>query len=75
MPLEESCELALQRAIDIAKKADQGKGVLLLADMGSLVSFTSKLITHQTGISTRTIARTHMQMLLEATRKALSYQI
>ncbi len=70
MPLEESCELALQRAIDIAKKADQGKGVLLLADMGSLVSF-GKLITHQTGISTRTIARTHMQMLLEATRKAL----
>ena len=46
MPLEESCESALQRTIEVVKQVDCGKGVLLLTDMGSLVGF-GKIITAQ----------------------------
>ncbi|SEJ84954.1 Transcriptional regulator containing an AAA-type ATPase domain and a DNA-binding domain [Propionispira arboris] len=70
MPLEESCEMALQRTIDIVKQIDRGKGVLLLADMGSLVGF-GKLITDQTGILVRTVIKVHTPMVMEAIRKAL----
>lgn len=70
MPLEESCESALKRTIEVVKQADCGKGVLLLADMGSLVGF-GKLITAETGISTRTITKVHTPMVIEAVRKAL----
>lgn len=70
MPLEESSETALQRAMHIVRQADSGKGVLMLADMGSLVGF-GKLITDATGIVTRTITRVNTPMVIEAVRKAL----
>ena len=70
MPLEESCESALQRTIEVVKQVDCGKGVLLLTDMGSLVGF-GKIITAQTGILTRTVAKVHTPMVMEAIRKAL----
>lgn len=70
MPLEESCESALRRTTEVVKQADRGKGVLLLADMGSLVGF-GKLISAETGILTRTLTRVHTPMVIEAVRKAL----
>jgi transcriptional regulator with AAA-type ATPase domain/transcriptional regulatory protein LevR len=71
MPLEESSEVALQRAMHIVRQADNGKGVLMLADMGSLVGF-GKLITDTTGIVTRMVTRVNTPMVIEAVRKALA---
>ncbi|CUH94680.1 hypothetical protein P22_0746 [Propionispora sp. 2/2-37] len=70
MPLEESSEAALQRALPIVRQADSGKGVLILADMGSLVGF-GKLITDALGVVTRTVTRVNTPMVIEAVRKAL----
>lgn len=70
MPLEESSEAALQRAMHIVRQADSGQGVLMLADMGSLVGF-GKLITDELGIVTRTVTRVNTPMVIEAVRKAL----
>ncbi len=70
MPLEESSETALQRALHIVRQADSGKGVLMLADMGSLVGF-GKLITDSLGVVTRTVTRVNTPMVIEAVRKAL----
>jgi transcriptional regulator with AAA-type ATPase domain/transcriptional regulatory protein LevR len=71
MPLEERSEDALQRAMHIVRQADNGKGVLMLVDMGSLVGF-SKLITDSTGIITRMVTRVNTPMVIEAVRKALA---
>jgi transcriptional regulatory protein LevR len=71
MPLEERSEDALQRAMHIVRQADNGKGVLMLVDMGSLVGF-GKLITDSTGIVTRMVTRVNTPMVIEAVRKALA---
>lgn len=39
MPLDEKVESTLNKAIDLVKKTDQGKGVIILVDMGSLIAF------------------------------------
>lgn len=69
MPLEERPELALQRTITAAREVNMGKGVLLLVDLGSLVTF-GELVTQATGIPTKTVTRVDTAMLLEAVRKA-----
>ena len=70
MDMDESPESALERTIETVKKCDEGKGCLLLVDMGSLVTF-SELITEKTGIPTRVIPRVDTLMVIEAVRKAL----
>lgn len=70
MPLEEKIEVVLERAIKIVKKINRGKGVLLLVDMGSLVTF-SNIITDRTGIPTRYIKMVSTPMVIEAARKAM----
>lgn len=70
MALDEKPEMALERATEMAKIADEGKGVLLLVDMGSLVTF-GELITKRTGIRTRSIARTDTLMVVEAVRRSI----
>lgn len=70
MSLDERPESALKRAIEIVKKIDEGKGVLLLADMGSLITF-GELITQKTNIPTRTVGRVDTVMVLEAVRRAI----
>lgn len=54
MPLDEKVEVILARAVEEVRSIDRGKGVLLLVDMGSLVTF-SQIITEKTGIPTRVV--------------------
>lgn len=49
MSLEESPQTLLKKTIEKIKKVYEGKGCLLLVDMGSLVTF-GEIITKQTGI-------------------------
>jgi len=70
MSLDEKPESALQRTIEVVSKVDEGKGVLLLVDMGSLITF-GEIITKQTGIPTRTVVRVDTVMVLEALRRAI----
>lgn len=69
MPLEESPEQMLNRVVPVVQEADEGKGVLLLVDMGSLTTFGA-IITERTGIPTRTVSRVDTTMVLEAVRRA-----
>ncbi|MGL4606767.1 MAG: sigma 54-interacting transcriptional regulator [Eubacteriaceae bacterium] len=70
MALDEKPQNALERTIELVKKTDLGKGVLLLVDMGSLVSF-GNIITERTGIKTRTIVRTDTVLVIDAVRRAI----
>lgn len=70
MSLDENPEQALKRAIDLVKRVDEGKGVLLMVDMGSLVTF-GDIITKTTGIKTRTISRTDTLMVVDAVRRCI----
>lgn len=70
MSLDESPEIALERAIEVSKFEDEGRGVLLLVDMGSLVTF-GEIITKRTGIKTRSISRVDTVMVIEAVRRTM----
>ncbi|HHV39060.1 MAG TPA: sigma 54-interacting transcriptional regulator [Tepidimicrobium sp.] len=70
MALDERPKIALERAIEAVKEIDEGKGVLILVDMGSLITF-GEIITKKTGIPTRTVDRVNTVMVLEAVRKAM----
>lgn len=70
MSLDEKPETALKKAIEVVKEKDEGKGVLLLVDMGSLVTF-GEIITQKTGIPTKTVGRVDTIMVLEAVRRAI----
>lgn len=70
MSLDEKPESALQRTIEVVSKVDEGKGVLLLVDMGSLITF-GEIITKRTGIQTKTVGRVDTVMVLEALRRAI----
>ncbi|MFT9450981.1 sigma 54-interacting transcriptional regulator [Liquorilactobacillus ghanensis] len=68
MPLEMSPKSALLGIAQQVKKVDQGNGVLLLVDMGSLSTFSEKL-TDMTNIQVKTIDMVTTAMVLEAARK------
>lgn len=70
MSLDESPKVLLERTMETLKKVYEGKGCLLLVDMGSLVTF-GEIITKQTGIPTRIIGRVDTIMVLEAVRRAM----
>ncbi|MFM1652511.1 sigma 54-interacting transcriptional regulator [Brevibacillus sp. B_LB10_24] len=70
MSLDESPKAAFERTLETVKEANEGKGVVLLVDMGSLVTF-GDLITERTGIPTRTIHRTNTVLVVESVRKAM----
>ncbi|KLU63569.1 nitric oxide reductase transcription regulator NorR2 [Peptococcaceae bacterium CEB3] len=70
MTLDEPPEAALVRARQAVLDSDEGRGVLILADMGSLVSF-GPLITEATGIATRVIERTDTVAVIDAVRRAM----
>lgn len=69
MPLNEKVSTTLSQATKMVQDIDEGKGVLLLVDMGSLTTF-GDIITKNTGIKTRTIRMVSTPMVLEATSKA-----
>lgn len=70
MDLDERPEDALLRTIALVKELDEGKGCVILIDMGSLITF-GEIITKRTGIPTRTIGRVDTVMVLEAVRRAI----
>lgn len=70
MPLSESVKNILNATRKLVVEIDEGKGVLLLVDMGSLVTF-SDIITKDTNIPTRSIEMVSTPLVLEAARKSL----
>lgn len=70
MPLDQKPETALENLIELVKRIDNGKGVLLLVDMGSLALF-GDMIYEMTGIAVKTIDMVSTPMALEASRRAL----
>lgn len=69
MGLTETYGVALNRVIDVAKAVDEGKGILLLVDMGSLTEI-GDAVMQKTGIPVRSIARVDTLMALDAVRRA-----
>ncbi len=68
MPLERAPSDILDTVIEKVKQVDEGKGVLLLVDMGSLNSF-GDVITEKTGINIKSIDMVSTPLVLEAVRK------
>lgn len=71
MAMDDKIDDTLKKAVNLAKKIDKGKGILLLVDMGSLASFGS-FITKKTGILTKTIKMVSTPMVIEAARKGIT---
>ncbi|WP_270217041.1 sigma-54-dependent transcriptional regulator [Pediococcus pentosaceus] len=69
MPLDMNPQTAYKGIVERVRAANQGEGVLLLVDMGSLSTFGSK-ITEETQIPVKVIDMVTTAMVLEATRKA-----
>lgn len=67
--LDESPESGLERTIGLVQEIDEGRGCLLLVDMGSLGMFSS-IVQERTGIRTNSLARVDTLLALEAVRKA-----
>ncbi|GKS81763.1 transcription antiterminator BglG [Ligilactobacillus pabuli] len=69
MALEMDPQTALKGIAQQVKQMDQGNGVLLMVDMGSLGTFTNKLV-EMTGVEVKTIDMVTTAMVLEAARKS-----
>ncbi|MDR3596145.1 sigma 54-interacting transcriptional regulator [Clostridium sp.] len=68
MPLERTPSDILENVIESVKQVDEGKGVLLLVDMGSLNTF-GETITKRTNINIKSIDMVSTALVLEAVRK------
>lgn len=73
MELGHAVNDVLKVATEMVREIDQGKGVLILADMGSILGF-DKYIYDAIGVSVKTIDMISTPLLLEATRKAFNYE-
>lgn len=69
MPLDKNPNDLYKVALSVSKRVDEGKGILFLVDMGSLIYFAEH-IYEDTGIETRTIDRIDLLMVIEAARKS-----
>lgn len=69
MPIERAPADILDTVIEKVKQVDEGKGVLLLVDMGSLNSF-GEVIKEKTGINIKSIDMVSTPLVLEAVRKS-----
>lgn len=74
MTLSEKPEEVYLRVKEIAKQVDEGKGIMILVDMGSLTTF-GDLITADLGIPTRTISRVDTLMVIEVLRKSVQERV
>lgn len=70
-PLEQSVAETYENVLREVRAADAGKGVMLLVDMGSLVSFGERLAA-ETGVRVRTIPNVTTLLALDLTRALLS---
>ncbi|MFC6169032.1 sigma-54-dependent transcriptional regulator [Loigolactobacillus jiayinensis] len=68
MPIEMSPTVAYQGIVERVRQADNGNGVILLVDMGSLSTFSERILK-ETGITVKTIDMVTTAMVLEAVRK------
>lgn len=69
MPLEVSPKAVLEKVIQKAKEINQGKGILLLVDMGSLTTFDT-IIEKESKVKVKCIDMVSTPLVLEAVRKA-----
>lgn len=70
MPLDVSVETTLDKTIETVCEIDEGKGVIVLADMGSL-TMIGELVSRKTSVKIKTIAHVSTAIVLEAVRKSL----
>ncbi|ERI91779.1 putative transcriptional regulatory protein LevR [Clostridiales bacterium oral taxon 876 str. F0540] len=70
MDLSDSPNIMLEKTLKLVQKVNQGKGCILLVDMGSLTTF-GDIITAKTGIPTRVVGRVDTLMVLECVRRAI----
>ena len=70
MSLHQSVDDFLETVTRKVKEIDEGKGVFILVDMVSLLSF-GEIITQKTGIPTKTIDMISTPFVLEALRKTM----
>lgn len=70
MSLDESPQSALEKTIEVVKSIDEGKGCIILVDMGSLITF-GEIITKKTGIVTMAVGRVDTVMVLDVLRRAI----
>ncbi|MGM0123667.1 hypothetical protein IGI37_001040 [Enterococcus sp. AZ194] len=69
MPLDMHPRTALERIEQAVLQIDEGNGVMLLVDMGSLATFNEK-IQRDTGVPVRTIDMVTTSLVIETVRKA-----
>ena len=69
MPLDMPPKVALEKMKHAVVTVNEGSGVLLLVDMGSLATFNTE-IQRETGVFVRTIDMVTTPIVLEAVRKA-----
>ncbi len=70
MSFEESPHDALERLMAVIVSADEGKGVLIMVDLGSLLTF-GEIIQTRTKIKVETIGRVDTMMVIEALRRSI----
>jgi transcriptional regulatory protein LevR/transcriptional regulator with AAA-type ATPase domain len=70
MPLDVSVEATLEKSKEMVQEADEGKGVLLLVDMGSLTMFAN-LIEETMQIKVSMVPMVSTAIAIEAVRKSM----
>ena len=75
IPLHQTPEQAYSRLRELTDSLETAKGILILADMGSLGNF-GELLTNETGIQTETFLNVSTPHVIESLRKAdLGYDL
>lgn len=69
MPLDCTSDQILAGVVRRVREVDEGKGCVLLVDMGSLAAFSPE-IEQRTGVAVRCVARVDTLMVLDAVRRA-----
>jgi transcriptional regulator with AAA-type ATPase domain/transcriptional regulatory protein LevR len=69
MHLDKSPQETIRDVIKMAEEIDEGRGIIILVDMGSL-AYLGEFITKETGIETRTLTRVDTVLAIEVTRRA-----
>ena len=70
MPIDMSVNSVFNNACQMIKEIDEGKGVLLLVDMGSL-SIMGEMLKERTGIKICTVEMVSTLVVIEAVRKSI----
>lgn len=70
MDLKTPPAVMLKETVECVKQLDQGKGCIILADMGSLLTFGDK-IKEQTGIPVEIVGRVDTLMVIDCLRRVL----